>query len=216
MNTQSLKNLIYWTAIFILGFIVGIYSISTAHAESWDTAGNVVGANDYIGSTNGGVLKFKIGSNEVYRIQSDGMRFMKPITTITNSNGQLILNNVTANNCTGIYGNINKILNICDDGFTFTGGTVNFKTKYFTITEPTYTATANDHTIECNQGSMIYLPTGITGKRYEVINPHNTICTVFANGSELIGNLNPEPKYKILAGESVTIVSNGSVWRVLK
>ncbi len=88
---------------------------------------------------------------------------------------------------------------------------------YRTATTQTDTVTATDYTVECAPNGWEYLPTavGVTGKHYEFINPHNAMCTVFANGSELIGNLNPEPKYKILAGGAVTLVSNGSMWRIV-
>jgi hypothetical protein len=89
---------------------------------------------------------------------------------------------------------------------------------YRTATTQTDNVTATDYTVECAPNGWEYLPTsvGVTGKHYEFINPHNAMCTVFANGSELIGNLNPEPKYKIQAGGAVTIVSNNVGWRVLK
>jgi hypothetical protein len=195
-----------------------IFSATTAHA-TWETTGNVVGANDYFGATNGGVLKFKIAGQEIYRIQPDGMRFMKPITTITNDNGQFILNHVTSSGCTGIYGNINKILNICSDGFTFSGGAVNFKTKYYIHDDgSSYLLTATDYTVESNGGEIL-LPIANAnniGKHYEIINANGGDLPVHSNNGQLIGNYNAESEYQIPAGESVTLVSNGTGWRVLR
>lgn len=208
--------------LFILAIL--ILTANFASAFSWDSAGNVFTGSEFIGSTNGGnyPVKFKIANTERFQINTDGIRFngANPIFAILNNNGQITFLHNTTNGCTALFANIStipKTLNLCDDGLTLTGGPINAKTKYTITSTPTYTVTALDHTIECMPGGIENLPTvtGTEGKRYEFVNPTNTVCTVLANGLQTIGNLNPEPKYKILPGGAVILVSNGNVWRII-
>ena len=189
-----------------------------AYATSWDTAGNVVTPTDFIGTTNtNAVLKFKIAGQEIYRIQPDGMRFMQPQITITDSNGVTILSHYTSNGCTGIFGNVNKILNICSDGFTFTNGAVNFKTNYTIASNTAYTLTATDDTVEMESGDFI-LPDAIPankGKSYTMINTGAGDIAVRVYSGWMIGNFKQEAQYIIPSDEYVTVRSNGSMWRVV-
>jgi len=199
--------------------IIAIFALSTqAHAASWDTAGNNVTTNDRIGTTN--FLPFKIMTNNVDRISInvDGLRFLTPLFYITNSNGQFVMGHNSATGCTTLFGQVSNMINMCNNRVEILGAPLVAKTPYYIMTTPTYTATVNDYTIECTPGGFVYLPpvANLTGKHYEVINPYPQVCTVFANGLELIGNQIPEPKYKILEWESVTLVGNGNVWRVIK
>lgn len=185
-----------------------------AHAESWDTAGNNVTANDFIGTTN--YLPFKIRTNNIERVQfnNDGMRFQSPLWYITNSNGQYVFGHSNSTGCTAIFGNVSKILNICSDGFNFTGGTVNFKTKYYIYDEGgSYTLSTTDYTVESTGGEIIVpTATGVAGKHYEIINVSQADLPMHTSNGQLIGN---ESEYQIPVNGSVTIVSNGSMWRIV-
>lgn len=189
-----------------------------AYATSWDTAGNNITANDWIGTTN--YLPLKIKTNNVDRISVnvDGFRFWTPTFYITNSNNQYVLGHNSATGCTTIFGQVSNMINMCNNRVEILGAPLVAKTPYYTMTTPTYTVTATDYTIECTPGGFVYLPsvTNLTGKHYEVINPYQQACTVFANGAEQIGNVTPEPKYRIMENGTAIFVSNGTVWRVIK
>lgn len=207
-----------------MGFIIAF--TAKAHA-AWETTGNVVTTGEFIGTTNNTAFTIKTANqdkitilptppgnpagNTEIRVQAG------TIFSLQNQLGQNILNHSSSNGCTGLFGNVTKMFVICNNGFDFIGAPVNFKTNYTVAPNTAYTLTTTDYTVECMPNGWEYLPTavGVTGKHYEFVNPHNAMCTVFANGSELIGNLNPEPKYKIQAGGAVTIVSNNVGWRVI-
>lgn len=209
--------------MIVVGTILFIYIIAMsltpkAHAASWDTAGNNVTSTDKIGTTN--YLPFNIMTNNVDRvsINMDGLRFLSPLFYITNSNGQYVMGHNSATGCTTLFGQVSNMINMCNGRVEILGAPLVAKTPYYTMTTPTYTATANDYTIECSAGGMVYLPavTPTKGKHYVVLNPHTQTCTVFGNGPDLIGNSNPQYKHILQQDESVSVVSNGSVWRIIK
>lgn len=82
----------------------------------------------------------------------------------------------------------------------------------------TYTISANDSTIESTGGEIITPPATQSnkGKHYEIINVSTGTIPIHTDNGQLIGNLNPESEYQLPAGGAVTLVSNGSMWRVLK
>jgi len=180
-----------------------------------DGNGNLSFSNT-LGTTTSQDVSIIRNNVETLRVTADGLRFMQPLLHISDSNGQVVLNHL-AGGGTALYGfSGTRMVNLTANGVEIVGPLI-AKNNYRTATTQTDNVTATDYTVECMPNGWENLPTavGVTGKHYEFINPHNAMCTVFANGSELIGNLNPEPKYKIQAGGAVTIVSNNVGWRVI-
>lgn len=207
--------------LFILTIL--ILTAQVTHATSWDTAGNVVTGTEKIGTINNVPFKMMVGNAERMQLNTDGIRFngANPIFALLNNNGQFTFLHNTTNGCTAMYANIStvpKILNLCTDGLTLTGGYINARTKYVVYPDGgTYVLTPTDYTVEFTNGGDAVIPSATpanTGKHYEVINPSTGTLPMHTDNGTLIGNLNTEAEYQVQPGQAVTIVSNGSMWRV--
>lgn len=86
---------------------------------------------------------------------------------------------------------------------------------FYTEKNATYTATANDRTINATSGTFtVTLPTavGIAGRIYVLKNSGAGTVTLAADGSELIDGL---ANVDAAAGEAVTVQSTGAGWIIL-
>jgi hypothetical protein len=87
----------------------------------------------------------------------------------------------------------------------------------------TYTATANDHTIDCTSGTFtVTLPTAasITGRQYTIVNSGSGTITLGTTSSQTFVNINATPTTLTLGAVgaaaivSYTVESNGANWIV--
>lgn len=212
-----MKNWVVWFMFFAAGFALGIYSTPTAHAASWDTAGNNVTVNDRIGTTN--YLPFKIMNNNVDRvsINVDGLRFLSPLFYITNSNGQFVMGHNSTTGCTTIFGQVSNMINMCNNRVEVLGAPLVAKSNYTIAPNTAYTLLATDETVEMESGDFILpdaTPTN-KGKRYELINTGDSQIPVQSSSGQMIGNNIQEAQYIIPPGGSVALKSNGTMWRII-
>lgn len=189
-----------------------------AHAESWGTTGNSVTASDWIGTTN--YLPLKIKTNNVDRISVnvDGFRFWTPLFYITNSNGQNVMGHNSTTGCTTLFGQVSNMINMCNGRVEILGAPFLAKTPYTIAPNTAYTLTTTDETVEMESGDFI-LPDASstnTGKTYTMINTGGGQIQVQTASGSMIGNFTQEGQYILKSDESVTVRSNGSVWRIIK
>ena len=94
-----------------------------------------------------------------------------------------------------------------------------FNRSGYAIKYTNYTLTKEDRTIEVVNPSTITLPTavGITGKEYRIINTSTGEVGVKTTSSQTIGNKSTGNETAIIlaSGETLFVVSNGSIWRKL-
>lgn len=198
-------------------FILSLLFIALpVYAAPWDTVGNVVTSTDKIGSTNSQDVSFIRGNIEKIRLTTDGLRFMSPLSHISDSNGQVFMNHLT-NGGTAIYGFLGtRMVNLTANGVEIIGPLI-AKSNYTIAPNTAYTLTATDETVEMESGDFILpdaTPTN-KGKRYELINTGDGQIPVQSNSGQMIGNNVQEAQYIIMPGGSVVLKSNGSTWRVV-
>lgn len=187
-----------------------------AHGASWETTGNFVNPADMIGSYNSQDVSFVRGGAEKLRLTTDGLRFMNPLLWIADSNGQVVLNHLTGGG-TALYGfGGTRMINLTANGVEIVGNLI-AKTNYTEVSTP-YTLLPNDYTVESSSDEII-IPDATTankGKRYEIINTGSNIVKIHNMSGQQIGNAYPIDSYLVEPDQSVTLVSSGSAWRVIK
>lgn len=232
MKKLTKTNTIIISILALIALVLIVLKFApTAHAASWDTAGNVVTTGQFLGTTNNTAFTIKTanqdkitilptppgnpaGNTEV-RVQA-GTLF-----SLQNQMGQFILNHASPTGCTALYGGISvapKYISLCNDGITISGGGLNFKTNYTIASNTAYTLTATDDTVEMESGDFI-LPDATTankGKSYTMINTGAGDIAVHVYSGGMIGNFKQEAQYIINSDEYVTVRSNGAIWRVMK
>jgi hypothetical protein len=94
-----------------------------------------------------------------------------------------------------------------------------FTRSGFAIKSTNYTLAKEDRTIEVINPSTITLPTatGIMGQEYRIINTSTGEVGVKTTSSQTIGNksIGNETAIILASGETLFVVSNGSIWRKL-
>jgi hypothetical protein len=92
-----------------------------------------------------------------------------------------------------------------------------FRTAFAT-TAANLTLTNAHQVVEVTtSGVTITLPTAasISGRRYDIINASNGNITIATTSSQTIGNISPATTATVATGNTITVVSNGSNWRVI-
>ncbi len=219
MKKLTKINTIILSILALIAIVLIVLTFAPkAHAESWGTTGNSITANDWIGTTN--YLPLKIKTNNVDRISVnvDGFRFWTPLFYITNSNGQNVMGHNSATGCTTLFGQVSNMINMCNNRVEILGAPFLAKTPYTIAPSTAYTLTTTDETVEMESGDFI-LPDASsinTGKTYTMINTGGGQIQVQTASGNMIGNFAQEGQYILKSDESVTVRSNGSVWRIIK
>jgi len=108
----------------------------------------------------------------------------------------------------------NNVLRIDGSGFNLKNGSVTYN---YVDKSSNYTITLNNVVVNyTSSGNTITLPTaaGKTGIQFTIINSSSGANTIATTSSQTIGNFSTATTYSLVSDKAITVVSDGSNWKI--